>query len=158
MRFADSCCTLVTALDNLAARLTDEGSEWGDLDLSAILHAQIQPITKSTKVYMTIIRHALTGMKVFESASRCFRTLTSHLPCRQDRLRLTLCASWDASGPKSGCRQRSEYIRSKPSYNQIELPVHYGMLICWITLQDEEYRMLVTFKQNDAMLSIITST
>ncbi|TCD68577.1 Glutamate--tRNA ligase mitochondrial [Steccherinum ochraceum] len=65
----------VTALDNLIARLEEENGEWSDLDLSAILHAQIQPITKSTKVYMTIIRHALTGMKAGPAAADIMRVL-----------------------------------------------------------------------------------
>ncbi|KAH8101405.1 hypothetical protein BXZ70DRAFT_1007241 [Cristinia sonorae] len=65
----------VTALDNLIARLSEEAGQWDELDLSDILHAQIQPITKSTKVYMTIIRHALTGMKGGPSASDIMQIL-----------------------------------------------------------------------------------
>ncbi|THH31563.1 hypothetical protein EUX98_g2616 [Antrodiella citrinella] len=65
----------VTALENLTARLSEQDVVWDNMDLSDLLHAQIQAITKSTKVYMTIIRHALTGMKAGPSAADIMRVL-----------------------------------------------------------------------------------
>jgi len=65
----------VTALDHLTARLAEENGDWENIDLSDLLHAQIQAITKSTKVYMTIVRHALTAMKAGPSAADIMRVL-----------------------------------------------------------------------------------
>jgi len=50
-------------LSTVKARLEASPERWEELDLAGILHKERLTLGLSTKVFMRVLRHALTGMK-----------------------------------------------------------------------------------------------
>lgn len=55
---------LDTTLQAVKSRLETEPASWVDTEISQVLHEETEKVSLKTRIFMTVLRHALTGMKV----------------------------------------------------------------------------------------------
>ena len=54
----------VQTLERVSAKLEEQHEDWDDLDISSLIHTVRADLNINQKTFMSILRYALTGMKV----------------------------------------------------------------------------------------------
>ena len=91
-------------IDGLLPRLRSMLASWNPATLEGILHDENGKTSLKQKEYMTILRYALTGMKVCLASFEYIESRLIFTLCRQDQALLTYSMSLAQNAVSRGCR------------------------------------------------------